>query len=289
MAIYTATLSAIVAAANAKNPSLGITLAEATYSKPRLNDETWEGEQLPGNTLMRITPNETSKYSGTTLVGYDRVSVATLGGILGNQIALPETIALASAAIPYFDSLYSIQMHPEDFEEANITDKGDGTRQLILTAKADAVAWIGGTSATFTVKAAPVPIGNVITTTVLDGYKYISDSVKGFAETYSYPIDFTPQFATLSTITDQTAEFTGLAAALTAATGEAWKATGADKFTLEGAVITHAGINEEEWPTNHSYKYAILVQLGAACANLEGTLVIHFNDPVETFNPGTVD
>lgn len=289
MAILTATLPAIVAAVNAKNPTLGITLAEAIYSKPRPNDASWEGEVLPGNTLMRITPNETSKYSGTTLVGYDRLDLKVLGGILGGVVSLPETILKVSAAIPFFDSLYSVQMHPEDFIEGDITDKGDGTRQMVLTAKAEAIAWIGGTTTTFTVKAAAVPIGNVITNTVLDGYKYISDSVKGFAETYAYPIDFTPQFTALSHVTDQTTDFTELAAALAAGTGEAWLATGAGKFTLQGAVITHAGINDEEWPTNHSYKYAILVQLGAACENLEGTLVIHYNDPVESFDPGTVD
>lgn len=289
MAILTATLPAIVTAINAKNAALGLTLAEATYSKPRANDDTWEGEQLVGNTLMRVTPNDTSKYSGTTLVAYDRLDVKVLGGVLGGIISLPETITKVSAAIPFFDSLYSIQMHPEDFVEGDITDKGDGTRQMILTAKADAVAWLPGTTTTFTVKAAPVPIGNVITTTVLDGYKYISDSVKGFAETYSYPIDFTPQFDKLSLVTDQTTDFTDLAAALASGTGEAWVKSGAGKFTLEGAVVTHAGINDEDWPTNHSYKYAILVQLGAACENLEGTLVIHYNDPVESFNPGTVD
>ena len=289
MAILTATLSAIVTAINAKNSTLGLTLAEATYSKPRVNDETWEGEKLDGNTLMRITPNATSKYSGTTLVGFDRLDVKVLGGILGGVIALPETINSVSAAIPFFDSLYSIQMHPEDFEESEIADVGDGSRQMVLTAKDDAVAWIPGTTTTFVVKSAPVPIGNVITATVLDGYKYISDSVKGFAETYSYPIDFTPHFDELSLVTDQTTDFTTLAAALASGTGEAWTKSGAGKFTLEGAVVTKAGINHEDWPTNHSYKYAVLVQLGTACANLEGTLVIHYNDPVESFNPGTVD
>lgn len=289
MAIMTATLAGIVTAINAKNPTLGLTMAEATYSKPRANDDTWEGEQLAGNTLMRVTPNETSKYSGTTLVGYDRLDVGVLGALLGGKISLPETLTNSIEAIPYFDSLYAIQAHPEDFELTQLTDNGDGTRSMVLRAKADAIAWLGGTSTTFTVRAAPVPIANVITTTVLDGYKYISDSVKGFAETYSYPIDFTAQFDQLSLITDQTTNFTGLAAALASATGEAWVASGAGKFTLEGAVVTHAGINEEEWPTNQSYKYAILVQLGAACENLEGTMVIHYNDPVEAFNPGTVD
>lgn len=286
MAIMDFSVNSVLTAINAANSGLALTLAEIQFSAPRANDATWQGETLTGNTLIRVTPNTTSKYTGTTVVGYDRLNLSVLFNLLGGVVRLPDTVTTIAAAAPYFDALYSLTMRTADFIDGPIVDNGDGTRTMVLTAAADAIAWVG--TATFTVKNAPVSVNNVITTTVLDGYQYLHDTTKGFAESYSYPYDFTDQFAVLSTITMQTTNFTSLAAALTAITGDAWAVSGAAGFSLGGAVVMEAGINQPEWPTNQNYKYAVVIQLGSVSTNLEGNLILHFNDPVESFDPTVV-
>lgn len=286
MAIMDLTINSVLSAVNSANSGLGLTLAEVQFSAPRVNDATWQGETLTGNTLIRVTPNGTSKYTGTTVVGYDRLNLSVLQTLLGGVVRLPDSVTTVAAAVPYFDALYSLTMVASDFVDGAIVTNGDGSRTMTLTATATAIAWIG--SATFTVKSAPVSVNNVITNTVLDGYQYLHDTTKGFAESYSYPYDFTAQFATMSTITTQTTDFTALAAALLAITGDTWAVSGAAGFTLDGAVVLNAGINQSDWPTNQNYKYAIIIQLGSTSTNLEGSLILHFNDPVETFNAAVV-
>ena len=286
MAIMDLTVNSVLTSINAANSGLGLTLAEVQFSAPRANDATWQGETLTGNTLIRVTPNATSKYTGTTVVGYDRLNLSVLQTLLGGVVRLPDSVTTVAAAIPYFDALYSLTMAASDFVDGDITVNADSTRTLTLVAKDTAIAWVG--TATFTVKAAPVSVNNVITNTVLDGYQYLHDTTKGFAESYSYPYDFTAQFDILSTITLQTTDFTQLAAALTAITGDTWVTSGTAGFSLDGAVVLEAGINQATWPTNQNYKYAIVVQLGTTSTNLEGSLILHFNDPVETFDPNVV-
>ena len=286
MAIMDFSVNSIITAINASNSGLGLTLAEVQLSAPRIKDATWQGETLTGNTLIRITPNASSKYTGTTVCGYDRLDLSVLFNLLGGVVRLPDTVTTVAAAAPYFDALYSLTMRTADFVDGPIVDNGDGTRTMVLTAAADAIAWVG--SATFTVKNAPVSVNSVITNTVLDGYQYLHDTTKGYAESYSYPYDFTDQFSILSTITTQTTNFTQLASALTAITGDTWAVSGAAGFTLDGATILNAGINQADWGTNQNYKYAIIVMLGSTSTNLEGNLIIHFNDPVESFNPAVV-
>ena len=286
MAIMDFSVNSIITAINAANSGLGLTLAEVQLSAPRIKDATWQGETLSGNTLIRITPNSSSKYTGTTVCGYDRLDLSVLYTLLGGVVRMPDTVTKVSEAIPYFDAIYSLTMRTADFVEGNLTDNGDGTRTMVLTAKSDAIAWIG--TATFTVRNAPVSVNTVITNTVLDGYQYLHDTTKGYAESYSYPYDFTAQFSVLSTITTQTTDFTTLAAALTAVTGDTWVTTGTAGFSLSGATILNAGINQADWGTNQNYKYAIIVMLGNTSTNLEGNLIIHFNDPVESFDPSVV-
>lgn len=280
------TINQVLAAVNTANANLNLTLAETQFSVPRINDATWQGETLAGNTLIRATPNGTSKYTGTVVFGYDRLNLSVLSTLLGGIVRLPAGVTKVSEAVPAISAGYSILMHTDDFEDLPIIDNGDGTKSITLTAKSTAIGWVG--SATFLIKAAPLAINTVITQTVLDGYKYLHDSAKGFAESYSYPYDFTAQFATLSLVNSQTTDFTGIAAALTAITGDSWAVSGAVPFSLGGATILDVGINQAGWPTNQNYKYAIVIQLGAACGNLEGSLIIHFNDPVETFDPSVV-
>jgi hypothetical protein len=286
MAIMDLTINAVLAAVNSANAGLALTLPEVQFSAPRVNDATWQGETLSGNTLIRVTPNETSKYTGTTVIGYDRLNLSVLQTLLGGVMRLPDTVTTVAAAVPYFDALYSLTIVPSDFVDGPITVNADSTRTLTLTAVEGAIAWIG--TASFSIKAAPVSVNNVITNTVLDGYQYLHDTTKGFAESYSFPMDFTPEFATMSTITQQTTNFATLAASLTAISGDTWVTSGTAGFSLDGAVVLNAGINQAEWPTNHNYKYAVIIQLGTTSTNLEGSLILHFNDPVETFDPNVV-
>lgn len=278
------TVSAILAQANSKNSGLGLTLAEVIFSRPRTKDDTWQGETLSGNTLIRITPNANSKYTGSVVVGYDRINVSVLYGLLGGVIRVGDEVTDVTGAAIYIANVYGVAAQATDFEPATITTDGNGKRWLTLKAKPTAVGWLG--EATFEVKSAPVAMTSVVTQTVLDGYKYISDTDKGFAETYSYPVDFTGAFAQLSLITTQTSDMTGLATALTTVTGDTWSATVDATFSLKGATVVFAGINTDmSQPTNKAYKYAIVVALSASCTALEGSLIIHFNDPVEVIDP----
>ena len=285
MAVATFTLAKVLEQINTLN-SLSLASTELTFSSVRPNDETWQGESLAGNTLIRITPNETSDYTGTVICGYDRLPLSVLHTIMGGKIRLPSEVTNAEGAVPYFESVYGFALQPGDLTGGDVVTDGEGKKTLTFTAADTAVAFVG--SATFDIIESAVPIANIFTSTTLDGYKYINDSTKGFAESYSYPYDFTAQFDVLSTITTQTTNMTALAAALSAITGDSWVATGAAGFSLDGAVIAVAGINDPLWGTNNNYKYAIIVTLTAACANLEGQLIIHFNDPVEAFDPSQV-
>lgn len=104
MAIMDLTINSLVSAINSLNTNLNISLEEIVVSTPRANDATWHGETLAGNTLIRVTPNATSKYTGTTVVGYDRLSLSVLFNLLGGIVRLPESVTTVSAAIPYFDA-----------------------------------------------------------------------------------------------------------------------------------------------------------------------------------------
>ena len=208
------TVSSILAQANSKNSGLALTLAEVTFSQPRVKDDTWHGETLSGNTLIRITPNSSSKYTGSVVVGYDRVDLSVMYGLLGGVVRVGDEVTNLAGAMVYIANVYGIAAQVSDFVPANITTDANGKRWLVLEAVAKAVGWLG--KATFEVKGAPVAMTSVVTQTVLDGYKYITDTDKGFAETYSYPVDFTGAFTQLSTITTQTSDLTALATALTA-------------------------------------------------------------------------
>ena len=281
------TVSSILAQANSKNSGLALTLAEVMFSQPRVKDDTWQGETLSGNTLIRITPNANSKYTGSVVVGYDRVNMSVLHGLLGGIIRAGDEVTDVTGAMIYIANVYGIAAQATDFEPANITTDGDGKRWLVLKATANAVGWLG--EATFEIKPAPVSMTSVVTQTVLDGYKYITDSDKGFAETYSYPLDFTGVFAQLSTVTTQTSDLSPVATALQTITGDTWSATEAAPFSLYGATVLFAGINADmQQPTNKAYKYAIVIALSASCGSLEGNLILHFNDPIEAIDPDYV-
>jgi hypothetical protein len=282
-AVLDTTVAGLLDHLNLQYPELQLALSEVRFSKPTAKPAQWAGEALAGNTLIRVTPTATSRLSGSLVMGYDRLPLAALSGMIGATIPVSTSTTDMAGVISDLYRYYGIAVQVTDFEAASIITAGDLTKSITLTAKPEALGWTG--SAVFAIKAAPVSVTWTVPETVLGGFNYVDTASTPMAESLTYNIDFTGDYVTLHQQLTDGFNGTTLASVLTKYTNVNWVADAVGEYSLLNAQVVFAGLNSTAgFPFNTNYKYTIIIDLdGASCTGLAGALFLHFNDPVEYY------
>lgn len=273
------------------NDKNGTSLVSSDFiiSQPTSNAGSWMEGQLVGNTLIRLTATDEANIAGTNIFAYDRIDIQNIVSMLGGSVVAPDTYTTAHQIIALLESQHGIKMYSEDIVDSAIFDDA-GTNKVTLTAQPGSFSFIG--EATFTVIAALKDIADDITVSDLSDEFYIRQNDKGWAETLTYPIDFTDDFDYLSTVTVGTTDMTQLAAILTDKMGQTWSADDVNaNLSLANCTITHAGPYEAGLLANSTYKNVIIIELDGTLINtvIDGTVIMHFDDPSELdFDPSVV-
>lgn len=243
---------------------------------------TWLEENGLGNTLVRITATESSKYTGNVVVAYDRVDINYIAALLGNHCGLPETVTTVHAALPYFAARHGILLHPEDFEDGVVSWTEIGA-SFTIRAKAESLIWVG--EAAFTSNIMPEELANIVTNTDLPEYDILREtSDKFFAETFVYSIDFTDHFDALSSMSALDFDLPTLVDIInqeTSAIDYNLNDNVGDWKSLFGATITYNGMNSGIGIANPNYKYVLKLKVREDSTVSEGELLLHYNDPIE--------
>ncbi len=100
----------------------------------------------------------------------------------------------------------------------------------------------------------------------------------------SYPISFTPEFATLSKLTVKSEVDQSICDILKKYVNSAFS-MGAGDYSLSGAKITYAALNSSAIAANPSYKYVIAIQLSNDSVKMRGLLLLQFNEPFDLTIP----
>jgi hypothetical protein len=155
---------------NADNTPLALTAELVTFGVPNAA----AGENPTKNTELTVTAAEGSGYSGSVVVTYNRVNLATIPTIA----AAPAEFPLGNATtlkdlIPEFNAKYGVNLTDDDFVDAPIPEFTGGLNEehtIQLVAKADSLIYIG--SVDIVVQGEDIPLGSVVTNTALNGLVY---------------------------------------------------------------------------------------------------------------------
>lgn len=263
-------------------------LADLVFGTPAPTEGSWQGNVTTKNTVLRIAAAPGGTYQGSVVVVYDRLNLASLANIPGfkPRATNPATTHDILGGIRYFTGL---NLSVDDIEPTPMTDNGDGTYTGTLTAKAGSLGWYG--SIQVIVQKGGDRLSDLITDAELDGLNYpTASSTDVYGSLYTYPYDFTPYKATLDAIVDgatlTTEQADALVVALKAVDLGAGKATwnndgAATTYSLNGAKCVTNGLNGSDLPTNPNYKYVMFLDLRAAVTAPKGTLILHYNDPID--------
>lgn len=243
---------------------------QVTFSKPKVNVMT---DRSTANTMIRTSPRGRSDYYGNRVIFYDRFAMADVIAMFGGVVPCPDAIASVPGVLRYISALYGIDIGTHELvDHVASTADGNGNRTIVLEATADNMFLTG--SATVTLKT-----GEAVTaaTYTYDPTKYISDNGKAWAEPLLYAVDCSAEKTTLSALALTDNDYTALAAALKRLTGNDWKPYGTHPYSLQGAVVVRAGLNMPTWGVKTSFKYGVVIELGAECTALTGQLLLGYN------------
>jgi hypothetical protein len=276
---------------NAKNATTFVA-TDLVFSPPQPLNGTWRELANPHNTAVRVTAAEGSAFQGTQVVTYDRFKLSDLANLPGFSLSAdhPATVHDLFTGLMYYNGL---RFTAEDLEDSPVTDNGDGTYTATLTAKAGSYGWVDSLVVNITQGA--TTLDTVISTGDMPGLNYpTANDTDVYAALYMYGYDMTPYYSDLVDVEEGVPLTQHQADALAVAFKAVDRSSGATlwngdaastSWSLAGAVATHSGMNGVDLPTNSSYKYALLLQLRDDVQTPRGTLIIHYNDPVD---PGSV-
>lgn len=279
--------ASVLAYINAAN-STTFTDAQVEFGTPALTNGSWQGNTTTKNSVVRLTAKEGSGFEGTTIVAYDRLKLDDLANLQGVKIRAnkPTSTIDLLAGFKYYAGMI---LTADDIEPTPLTDNGDGTYSGTLTAKSSSLGWIG--SLPIVVTQGGLRMDELVVDTDLDGLNYpTASNTDVYGPLYTYPYDFTPYKATLDAIVDgatlTTEQADALVVALKAVDLGAGKATwnndgAATTYSLNGAKCVTNGLNGSDLPTNPNYKYVMFLDLRAAVTAPKGTLILHYNDPID--------
>lgn len=279
----------LLAITNAAN-STSFTLADVDFGTPQVLSGTWQGNTTTKNTGVKITAKAGGSYQGKQSVAFDRLKLNDLAAVNFPGLTLTGYgVTSAHGLIPWLSYWNGLHFTTDDIEDSALTDNGDGTRTVTLTAKAGSLGWYG--SVALTVKSGGAALNTLVTNTDLNGLNYPTASDQDtYAQMYMYPYDFTPYFNTLAllnagqvnagTVTDLANAFK----AVDLSSGKTlWNGSEVSTaWSLVGASVVSNGLNNTGLPTNPAYKYVCVIQLRPDVTIPAGYLYLHYNDP---YNP----
>lgn len=272
---------------NAAN-STTYTENDLTFTAPKVVAGTWRDDTTDHNTAIRAMGKEGGKYQGRKVLTYDRLDFASLAYVPGFKI-MATGKTTAHQLIDLITHFNGVRLTVDDFEDTPIVDDGNGNLSVVISAKPNSIGWIG--SITVPVQPGGIALEEAVATPVLPGLNYPTTSdTDTYGLVYTYGYDFTAYFDDLIDIeagqpsSGQLDQIVNMLKAVDVSSGKTlWNNTaGNTAWSLEGATITHAGLNESTLPTNQAYKYVIGIQLRADVTIPKGVFYLHFNDP---FNP----
>ncbi|MCO6704726.1 Ig-like domain-containing protein [Streptomyces sp. CHB9.2] len=274
---------------NAKNAT-SFKLTDLVFSAPQVINGTWRGVANPHNTAVRVTADAGSIFQGTVVITYDRLELKEIIKIPGFILRADHPTS-AYGLLDQLATYNGLNFTTDDIEDSPVTDNGDGTYTVTLTAKAGSYGWVGSvTIANFGQGGAP--LDRVLSGDAMPGLNYPTSSdgdVYGALYLYSY--DFTDFYDLLLDLEPGVPLSDQQAADLAAAINELDVSSGAGawnnspdltQFSLQGAVPFYNGLNMPEFLSNSSYKYALLLDLRVGVTIPKGRMVLHFNDPIDS-------
>jgi hypothetical protein len=279
MSLYPAPLTAILGAIAAQNKGVTLDPSLYTFGAPT----PYADPTGATNTSMLITVAQvTAPYQGSQTVYYTRLNLADLAVLLPQPIQGNgwTTVADFWAVL---NANYGLNFVAGDLNDSDaLVIAGDGSGTVTLKAQAGSMGWIGQVTLSFVI--GNYDLSKTVTNTSLQGLLYPNqDLSKPFGELYSYWRDMTNWQSDLQNITMSTNNFTQLAADLTACTGNAWKSTVSDRYSLQGAVVAYNGTVKGFTPLagtlmtpNPGYTYVLVIQLGVGSLGYGGYLFLHY-------------
>ena len=282
MPLFQDPLTAILNAIDTQN---GVSLIEDQYIFG--NPTPYSDPQGALNTQMLITVNDVeSPYTGSTTVYYNRLNLA----VLATQLVLPLKInglTTINQVVNAMNSFFGLGMATDgsDIVDGPLTVAEDGSGTVSLVANANSLGWIGSCELPFIL--GNFNLATSVTSTTLNGLLYPDETVTPvmpFGEFYSYWRDFTAQETDLASMSTSTTDMTLLATDLTENTGNAWSATSATRYSVQGATIIYNGTvadcpgwNNGASTPNPAYENVMVVQLNPSFSlGYAGYLVLHY-------------
>lgn len=274
---------------NAKNATT-FKMTDLDFSVPTVINGTWRGVANPHNTAVRVTASASSIFQGTVVVTYDRLELKEIVKIPGFTLRADHPTS-AHQLLDGLATFNGLNFTADDIEDSPITDNGDGTYSVTLTAKANSYGWVGNvTIPNFGQGGAP--LDRVLSGSDMPGLNYPTSSDGDvYGALYLYAYDFTDYFDLMMDLEEgvplTAQQATDLAAAINAldvSTGAgAWNASSEQAaWSLQGAVPFLNGLNTPDLLTNSSYKYALLLDLRPGVTMPKGRLALHYNDPIDS-------
>lgn len=274
---------------NAKNATT-FALTDLDFSAPSVINGTWRGVANPHNTAVRLTASATSIFQGTVVITYDRLELKEIIKIPGFTLRADHP-ATAYELLDTLANYNGLNFTTDDIEDSPVTDNGDGTYTVTLTAKPGSYGWVGSvTISNFGQGGAP--LDRVLSGNDMPGLNYPTSSDGDvYGALYLYPYDFTGSYDLLLDLEEgvpltaqQAGDLANVINLLDVSTGAgAWNASAEQaEWSLEGAVPYHNGLNTPELLTNSSYKYALLLDLRPGVTLPKGRMALHYNDPIDS-------
>lgn len=258
-----------------------------SVSRPASLTGTWRGSATTKDTAIRVTGIDGVAYGGSNYLLYNREKfetyVSVRKGGKDSVMAIPK-ITKKSQLVPFINIYYGMGLSPNEIIEGDVTTPDDGST---FTIRVDPIADNYQFNVGFDFKCTLT--GYVATDTVkkvdLSGFVYPSaDLTAQQAYVATYPISFTPEFATLSKLTVKSEVDQSICDILKKYVNPAFSMDAGD-YSLSGAKITYAALNSSAIAGNPTYKYVVAIQLSNASVKMRGLLMLHFNEPFDLTIP----
>lgn len=242
--------------------------AEVTFGLPMALGETLTGLQVAASISSHLT--------GDTEVTYERLSLRTFFFNIPIDFRLTEAITKEYISAQFLER-FKVTLNPEDFE-FSVMDYGEGrAKRVDIVVNPSSYIWVGSLEGWIL---PPNYIGDLLgetkisfNTQTFKTNAYIYSVERTFALMTdaliaSLPVSF--EIYTLDLITSPLVEY------LSATTGDPWVIDLVEsEFNLMGSKVLFNGYIDVT-----QTKYAVVLELGPLCSNLEGTLIIEFDKTV---------
>lgn len=256
-------------------------------SRPASLVGTWRGTATTKDTAVRVTGIAGVAYGGSNYLLYNREKFETYVGIhkdgKDSVMSIPK-ITKKSQLVPFLNIYYGLGLSANEIVEGDVTTPDDGS---VFIVHIDPIADNYQYNVGFDFKCTLT--GYVASSTVkrvdLSGLVYPSaDLTAQQAYVASYPISFTPEFATLSRLTVKSEVDQSICDILKKYVNPAFSMSAGD-YSLSGAKITYAALNSSAIAANPSYKYVVAIQLSNDSVKMRGQLLLQFNEPFDLTIP----